>query len=136
MLDLQPPRVTFKQSTTHSGDLIGISKLKNFPLSPLDNWDVVWEEKPVWTEQDIPNEKKTTFGSATLVSNVKPLSNQHVWVVGDSFAGSLRQYFNASFLKVRYVGHWGQKLKILPDEIVKADVKPDFIVIVRVERSF
>ena len=136
LLDLQPPRVTFKQSTTHSGDLIGISKLKNFPLSPLDNWDVVWEEKPVWTEQDIPNEKKTTFGSATLVSNVKPLSNQHVWVVGDSFAGSLRQYFNASFLKVRYVGHWGQKLKILPDEIVKADVKPDFIVIVRVERSF
>ena len=70
------------------------------------------------------------------MSNVKPLSNQHVWVVGDSFAGSLRQYFNASFLKVRYVGHWGQKLKILPDEIVKADVKPDFIVIVRVERSF
>lgn len=136
LLNLQPPNVNFKQGATHSGDLIGISKLKDFPLDPKDNWDVVWKDKPVWTEQEISNEQKTTFGAATLVSNDKPLSNQYVWVVGDSFSGALKQYFNATFHKVRYVGHWGQKLNTLPDEINKAERKPDLIVIVRVERSF
>ncbi len=136
LLNLQLPYVHFKQGSPHSGDLIGISKLKDFPLSKTDNWDVIWEEKPVWTEQEIPNEQKTTFGSATLVSNAKPLSNQYVWVVGDSFAGALKQYFNATFKQVRYVGHWGQKLNSLPDEIIKAERKPDLIVIVRVERTF
>lgn len=136
ILDLQPPNISFRQGSTHSGDLISISKLKNFPLNPQDNWDVIWNESPVWTEVEIPNEQKTTFGAATLVRNEKPLSDQYVWVVGDSFAGALKQYFNATFLKVRYVGHWGHKLESLPDEINKAERKPDLIVIVRVERSF
>ena len=136
LLNLQIPNVTFKQGATHSGDLIGISKLKDFPLSTVDNWNVIWDEKPVWNEQEIPNEQRTTFGSATLVSNDKPLSNLNVWVVGDSFAGALKQYFNATFKEVRYVGHWGQKLNTLPDAIIKAERKPDLIVFVRVERSF
>lgn len=136
LMNLQPPNVTFKQGATHAGDLIGISKLSNFPLSPQDNWDVVWNDSPVWKEKVIPNEQKTTFGDATVVINEKPLSNQYVWVVGDSFAGALKQYFNATFKEIRYVGHWGQKLKTLPEEIVKAERKPDLVVIVRVERSF
>jgi peptidoglycan/LPS O-acetylase OafA/YrhL len=136
LMNLQPPNVIFKQGATYSGDLIGISKLSNFPLNPLDNWDVIWDEPPVWTEKAIPNEQKTTFGDSTLVTNDKAPSKQYVWVVGDSFVGSLRQYFNASFHNVRYVGHWGKMLKILPEEIFKAERKPDLIVIVRVERSF
>ena len=136
LLNLQPPTVTFKQGLTYSGDLIRISKLNDFPLDPQDNFDVVWKEMPVWTEQAIPYEQKTTFGAAVLVSNDKPLSNQYVWVVGDSFARSLKQYFNATFHKVRYVGHLGQRLSTLPEEINKAEIKPDLIVIVRVERSF
>jgi hypothetical protein len=136
LLNLPPPNVSFKQGETHSGDLIGISKLKNFPLDPQDNWEVVWKDNPIWIEKEIPNEQKTTFGHATLVSNDKPISDQYVWVVGDSFASALKQYFNVTFSKVRYVGHWGQKLTTLPDEIDKAEKKPDLIVVVRVERSF
>ena len=116
--------------------LIEISKLKNFPLHFEDNWDVVWDEKPDWTEIEVPNEKKTTFGKPSFVSNGKPLTSQYVWIVGDSFTSGLKPYFNASFKEVRYVGHWMQKLKDLPQELIKADRKPDLIVVVRVERSF
>ena len=136
ILDLPIPEVDFVTGSPHTGDLIGISKLNDFPLSAKDNWDVVWKKKPVWTEKEIPNEQKTTFGSATVVTNEKALSNQYVWVLGDSFAGALKQYFNASFKEVRYVGQWGKKLSDLPSELSKADRKPDLIVVVRVERSF
>jgi hypothetical protein len=70
------------------------------------------------------------------VSNQNPLSTKYVWVVGDSFTGALKQYFNATFKEVRYVGQWGDKLKNLPADLAKADKKPDMIIIVRVERSF
>ncbi len=136
LLNIQPPNVDFRQSVPYGGDLIEISKLKNFPLHPFDNWDVVWSEQPVWRERNIPDEQKTPFGPATIVTNLKPLSDQYVWVVGDSFTGALRQYFNATFKEVRYVGHWRDKLNTLPDEIINAERKPDLIVVVRVERSF
>lgn len=136
LLGLPVPQVEFQHSSTHSGDLIGISKLKDFPLHAEDNWDVVWKNKPVWTENEIPDEQKTAFGSATVVSNQNPLSTKYVWVVGDSFTGALKQYFNATFKEVRYVGQWGDKLKNLPADLAKADKKPDMIIIVRVERSF
>lgn len=136
LLDLPIPNVEFKRGQTHSGDLIAISKLKDFPLNAEDSWDVIWKERPAWNEKEIPNEQKTTFGSETIVSNDRALSNKYVWVVGDSFAGALKQYFNATFKEVRYVGHWADKLNNLPAELSKAERKPDLIVIVRVERSF
>jgi len=136
LLGLPVPQVHFQHGSTHSGDLIGISNLKDFPLHAEDNWEVTWKDKPAWTQKDIPNEKKTTFGSAAISTNEKPLSNKYVWVVGDSFAGALRQYFNATFKEVRYIGHWAHKLRGLPADLTKADKKPDMIVIVRVERTF
>ena len=111
-------------------------ELKEYQLNSEDNWDIVWKEKPEWTEQETPNEKKTTFGASSLVKNEKSLTERYVWVVGDSFTPGLRPYFNASFREVRYIGHWVQKLKDLPGELHKADRKPDLIVVVRVERSF
>ncbi|UUY09839.1 acyltransferase family protein [Pseudomonas sp. J452] len=136
LLNLPTPNIDFKQGSPHSGDLIDISKLKNFPLHPQDNWDVIWKEKPAWTSKDIPNEQETSLGFAVLVSNDKPLSNKYVWIVGDSFTQPLKPYFNATFKEVRYIGHWEQKLNSLPEELDKAERKPDLIVIVRVERSF
>jgi peptidoglycan/LPS O-acetylase OafA/YrhL len=136
LLNLPVPSVEFKQGNSHSGDLIGISKLQNFPLHAEDNWDVIWKNNSTWTESDIADEQKTAFGSAKVVINSKPLSNKYVWVIGDSFAGSLKQYFNATFKEVSYVGHWGDKLKDLPDLLDKADRKPDMVIVVRVERSF
>ena len=135
LFNLPVPEVKFQQGSTHIGDLINISKVKNFPLHAEDNWDVFWKDKPIWKEE-IQNEQKTAFGSASIVTNENWLSNKHVWVVGDSFAGGLKQYFNATFKEVRYVGHWAQKLNDLPSELVRADKKPDMIIIVRVERSF
>ena len=137
LLGLPLPQVEFIQSSTpHSGDLISISNLKGFPLHVDDSWDVVWKNKPVIFEKEIPNEQKTTFGSATVVTNENSLSNKYVWVCGDSFSGALKQYFNATFREVRYVGHWNNKLKDLPEDLTKADRKPDMIIVEKVERSF
>jgi peptidoglycan/LPS O-acetylase OafA/YrhL len=135
-LKLPIPDVDFKQGSTYSGHLLETAKLKDFQLHNEDNWDVVWKEKPEWTEQEIPNEKKTTFGASSIVTNENSLTKRYVWVVGDSFTPGLKPYFNASFREVRYIGHWVQKLKDLPGELNKADRKPDLIVVVRVERSF
>lgn len=137
LLQLPIPKVEFVQSSTpHNGDLIGISNLKNFPLYIGDSWDVIWKNKPNWIESDIPDEQKTAFGSSKVVINNNPLSNKYVWVIGDSFTDSLKQYFNATFKEVRYVGHWNDKLKDLPELLDKADRKPDMVIVVRVERSF
>lgn len=136
ILGLPIPQVEFKQGTTYSGDLIEISKLKHFPLQALDNWDVIWKNKPTWTESDIADEQKTAFGSTKVVINNNPLSNKYVWVFGDSFTEALKQYFNTTFKEVRYVDIRGYMLKHLPDDLDKADRKPDMIIVVRVERSF
>lgn len=135
-LGLPVPKITFEHGSTHSGDLINIAKLKEFPLHAEDNWDVIWANKPEWTEAEIPNQEKTTFEVSSIVKNQNPLSDKYIWVVGDSFTTPLRQYFNATFREVRYVGHWNRKLKELPDDLARADRKPDIVIIVRVERSF
>ena len=88
------------------------------------------------TIKKIPNEQKSLFESPYISTNQHPLSDKYVWVVGDSFTGSLKQYFNATFKEVRFIGHWDKKLKDLPEYLTKADRKPDMIIVVRVERSF
>ena len=137
LLNLPLLQVKFTQSSkTPSGDLIDISGLKNFPLHKGDKYNLVWHEKPLFVEEKALNEPKSTFGIPSISTNAKPISNEHVWVIGDSFTEALKQYFNATFYKVRYVGHWKDHLKTLPEEIKKSKVKPNLIVIVRVERSF
>ncbi len=136
IFNLPIPQITFQQGPTHSGDLITISKLKNFPLHAKDNWDIVWKNKPVWVEKEIPDEQKTAFGLASIVTNQNPLSDKYIWVIGDSFTGALKQYFNTSFKEVRYVGHWSNKLNDLSTDLAKSDKKPDMIIIIKVERSF
>jgi len=136
LFDLPVPQVEFQHGSTHSGDLIKISGLKNFPLYPDDNWNAVWKKIPILTENLIPNEQKTAFGAATIVTNQTPLSNKYIWVIGDSFSGPLRQYLNGTFKEVRYVGHWEEKLKDLHVSLENAEKKPDMIVIIKAERFF
>lgn len=136
LFDLPVPQVEFKLASAYKGDLVDISKLNNFPLHIDDNWEVVWKNNPVWKENEILNEQKTAFGLASVVVNQSPLSKKYVWVVADSTTGALRQYFDATFEEVRYVGHWQEKLQVLPDDLAKAERKPDMIIIVRTERSF
>lgn len=130
------PAVSFTQGSTHVGDLMMISGLKNFPLDSEDSWDVVWKGSPRWTEVDSGDGQRTSFGTPTIVINKDPLLDKYVWVVGDSFANGLKPYFNATFSQVRYVGHWENTLKDLARKLEFAKRKPDVVVIVRVERSF
>lgn len=130
------PVVSFTRGPAHSGDLIGISKQPGFPLHAEDTWDVVWSEEPVWTETVADGSEQDPFGLPSVVINPRALSNKHVWIVGDSFTTGLRRYINAAFREVRYVGHWNRHLANLPEELEKAERKPDLIVIVMVERTF
>lgn len=136
LLDLPIPPVEFQQGPPLAGDLVSSFQLKDFPLHSGDNWNIVWKNKPLLREKEIQGEQKTAFGLSTVVTNTNPLVDKYIWVIGDSYANSLRQYLNASFKEVRYIGHWSDKLKELPMELESADRKPDIIVIVRVERSF
>ncbi len=135
-LQIPIPDVEFKAGAPHRGDLIDVSQLKNFPIPTDDTWEVVWKEQPIWSESEIPNQRETSFGKVTRVTNDKATSNQSVWVVGDSSSTFLRQYFNATFEEVLYAGHWKQMLPKLPDEINKAEKKPDLVVVIKTERTF
>lgn len=138
LIGLPIPKVDFQhRGSTCRGDIIkNIAKLTEFPLHAEDNWSVIFTNKPVWTETEIPNQEKTTFGATSIVKNKNPLSDKYIWVIGDSFTKSLRKYFNATFKEVRYVGYWRKKLKELPDDLARVNRKPDMVIVVRVERSF
>lgn len=137
LLNLPIPEVEFQHNGTHPGDLYKFSGIKDFPLTPNDNWEVIWKNKPELTEKEIPDGQiNEAAGKPVIVSNSKPLLNKKIWVTGDSFTNAQKQYFNATFKEVRYIGHWAHTLKELASKIEAAKDKPDMIVIVRVERSF
>lgn len=135
-LSVPIPQVKFEQGEVHKGDLIGISKLEDFELSLLDNWEVQWIDQPISQEQEVANEHESPFGNPSVVTTQNALTDNYVWVVGDSFSQSLKPYLNATFKEVYYMGHWSEKLEGLAKELDKADRKPDMIIIERVERSF
>ena len=139
-LSLKIPSVEFTNSTkTRGGDLIGISKLNDFPLSVGDDWKFT-----VLNESDLEitpkAEQKASSIFATrwegVVKNTKGLNDLSVWVVGDSFTNAVKTYLNASFREIRYLGHWSPKLNDLPLLLSESSKKPDLILVVRVERSF
>lgn len=136
IMNVPVPDVDFIQGSTHKGDLIEISGLKDFPVHADDNWDVVWKSTPDWVEKELPIDRNNSFAKSTIVNNTSPLSDKYVWVVGDSFSIAMKQYFNATFKQVRYVGHWADTLSALPEEIERVERKPDLIVVIRVERTF
>lgn len=136
ILALPTPDVSFNEGPVHKGDLIGISKLENYPLTTMDNWIAQWKNKPISVENDLSNEETSPFGKPTIVTTSNALTNKTVWFVGDSFSEALKPYLNSTFKEIVYVGHWKDKLETLPDELIKSDSKPDLIIIERVERSF
>jgi hypothetical protein len=136
-LSLNIPSIDFIQSgSTHRGDLIGISKLSNFPLSDGDDWRFKILSESKISKEKFKDHPKNTFGWKGKVSNTKALNDMSVWVIGDSFTSAIRPYIEASFSDVRYIDHWGPKLDVLPSELALSAEKPDLILVVRVERSF
>ena len=135
-MDWPIPDVSFEAGEPHSGDLTGISQLDDFPVATGDNWQIEWGSDTDLEIMPLPNLPKTSFGRAEIVTNKAPLSEQTVWVIGDSFTTALKPYINATFKEVHYFGHWDSELPTLPDELLGSEEEPDVIIVVRVERSF
>jgi hypothetical protein len=130
------PNLDFQKGEVHKGDLIDLGGIEQFPLQSGDDWKPVWKIQPQWSKQKFPEIQKIVSTEKEFIINRIPLSNQYIWVIGDSFSDAMRQYFNATFKKVLYLGHWAENLEALPQNLGKVTNKPDMVVIVRVERSF
>jgi peptidoglycan/LPS O-acetylase OafA/YrhL len=135
-LGFRAPSVSFVQGEGRRGDLIGISGLTNFPIQSDDDWEPVWDENPILQYVGTRHGGADSFGPRVHVTNSNYLSDQYVWVVGDSFASAQRQYINATFREVEYIGHWNDVLDNLSSQLVGAARKPDLVLIIRTERSF
>lgn len=136
-LGYEAPKVNFSSQESSSGDLIKISKLKNFPLKNDDTWLAKIDQ----TYELIRSEKtemhtNEAFGKQEVVYNSNPIVNKKIWIIGDSFANATKPFFEATFSEVHYLGHWKKRLKDLSIDLEKATAKPDLIVVVKVERSF
>ena len=137
LFNLQAPEVKFYQGNAYKkGDLAGMSKLKDLPLYTKDSWDIVWKKKSVFSENKMSRDLQKKYAPAIMVNNQNPITSKYVWTVNDSFGDKLLKFFNATFKEVLHVGNRGKDLKDLAEDLVRAEKKPDLIVIVRVERSF
>lgn len=130
------PEVSFKVGEPYFGDLVEISQLDTVRVTTGDNWQIEWASDPDLEVVPLTNLPETSFGSTEIVVNMAPLSEETVWVVGDSFTSALRPYINATFREVHYLGHWDEKLRTLPEELLQSKAKPDIVIVIRVERSF
>ena len=130
------PDVSFTAGEPYSGDLITISELEDFAVTTGDNWQIEWADSPNLEIRPLANMPETSFGRAEIVKNNAPLSQQTVWVIGDSFTNALSPFIDATFKEVHYLGHWNSELQALPEAFMNAEVKPDLIIVIRVERSF
>lgn len=125
--------VFFKNADSKNGDLISISG-QSVALHNDDNYQPILTVSSVkCTKTGI---KVAAFNEIENFFNSKAPIDKVVRVVGDSFSVALRQYFSATFKYVNFIGHWSNKLPSLPNEILLSKIKPNIIVIVRVERSF
>ena len=122
-LGLKYPNLQFYLEGKFKGDIVTkISKIKNFPLHPDDNWNQIgWEIIPNQNQSDA-NIFETILGRIKIlrspmnyhdpldvfknywsgvVKNSQGPNDLVVWVAGDSFLRGLKRYLNASFTNVR-----------------------------------
>ena len=140
-LNIEHPEVSFKLEKSKNDDndldLIGISGLEDFPIPLDENWTFIFENSNFELSFfDLPRENATPFGKQEIVVNSNPVSNEKVWVIGDSFTNRLRPFLNRTFSEVHYIGHLDDKLNQAPSLLTDSQDKPDLIILVKVERSF
>ena len=75
------------------------------------------------------------FGQLEQTFNFNPLSEKHVWVLGDSFSHAMKEFFDNTFKEVTYIGG-ADKISQLPYYLEDSIKKPEIIVVIKVERSF
>ena len=131
------PKVEFSKRDTIAGDLIKISKIKDYKLENGDSW-LANIDHSYFLTKDVNQEAaiNEAFGNQEIVYNSNPIVDKQIWVVGDSFTDALKPYLNATFREVHYVGHWRDKLNILSSDLRKSQTKPDIILIIKAERTF
>ncbi|MDB2570445.1 acyltransferase family protein, partial [Gammaproteobacteria bacterium] len=131
------PKVEFSKRDTIAGDLIKISKIKDYKLENGDSWLATIDHSYYLTtdvNQDVAI--NAAFGNQEVVTNSNPIIDKQIWIIGDSFTDALKPYLNATFREVHYVGHWREKLNILSSDLQKSQTKPDIILIIKAERTF
>lgn len=134
LLNIPDSKVNFVSRKSRKGDLIDMSQNQNLSYQTDYCYKIVFNNTQL-DRAKLPC-KIMEFGEIEEVTNNNAPDNRYVWIVGDSYSSLLRDYFNNTFKKVRYVGHWVDNLHTLPKELDAADNKPDLIVIEKVERSF
>lgn len=136
-MNLPIPNFSFNEGPLFRGALIDFSGLENFPLSTGDNWITKTNSTFTLKRQEIQTGPLSeAFGPEELVTNSDPLSNLKIWVIGDSFTEQIKLPLEATFREIHYVGHWHEHLQTLPNKLLQSPIKPDLIIIIRVERSF
>lgn len=135
-LGLDITEVEFEKDGPFKGDIIGIAKINDFPLRPGDAWTPVYSTPLEFSQHADLRETTNSFGSVGTVRNTVALVDEKIWIIGDSFTSAMRQYLNATYREVVYIGHWAEVMKDMPSLIQNETDKPDRILIERVERSF
>ena len=136
-MNLPVPNFSFGEGPPFRGALIDFSGLENYPLYTGDNWITKNNRNFTLKRQEIQTGPLSdAFGPEELVTNSAPLSNLTVWVIGDSFTERIKLPLEATFKEIHYLGHWSEHLQNLPNKLLQSPIKPDLIIIVRVERSF
>ena len=141
-LNIIPPRATFNLDLENVGDIEnGIAdwaNLKDYQYPNDENWNFSFDEPNFKLKVVKSLDKKfyPAFGQAKTVINDNPISEMKVWVIGDSFTTRLRPFLERTFAEVHYKGHWNKKLNNLSFDLENASIKPNLILVVRVERSF
>ena len=103
------PRCTFvADELEHKGDLVSMGGFEHFPLSKGDT------DEPRW--------------DPALSHSV---SDKTAWIFGDSFAGALRPYMQATFGQIRSFRH-----SEFDQAMSSHEQEPDIIIWVIVERHF
>ena len=136
-LGLDAPEASFTLNESTAGDLAWLSKSQLSPITNGDAWDVeINHADNLIRIKDDNFPSSDYFGINNIMINSNPYINRKIWIVGDSFTDALKPYFEATFSEVRYLGHWNTELDILASKLDNSSEKPDFIIVVRVERSF
>lgn len=132
------PNLEFRSGPAYKGDLIGVSKLQEYPVFPGDNWIAHWQNGMSWKTEILAPDANKPEASSEVAFNSNPVSGSYknVWIVGDSFTDAIKPYGYSTFERVTYLAYYRENLPLLVEQIKTSTEKPDLIIIVRVERNF
>jgi hypothetical protein len=130
------PEVEFRAGPLFTGGLVELRTLEDTPVFAGDHWLPYMDGVPLGAAE-VEIDPVVRQGVLGVVQNEGASSGLHAWVWGDSVLGGLRPYFENMFQQVTYKGHW-QRGAVAEEisHLDAAEVRPDVVIMVRVERSF